>query len=391
MQTLKNLLEGVLTQPTAPFRESWVKRACLSFCDDLKLPTWEDSTGNLWVGARSKSEATKTGLVFVAHMDHPGIVVKSFERRGKKIFAHGQWLGGGPMDIRNQEVKVFSDVNGLIALEGKVASFTKGARGPDVVKIEITPTPLAIAACTDQGFKSLGPWGACLWYSKKGVPKGVAFKNGEVVTKAADDLVGACGLIYALKQAGAPKGIAVLLTRAEESGFHGTIEVLRKKILNPLRTMMVSIETSSQLPLGGELGKGPVLRLGDKATVFDPGFTYWMQQQAAELAKREKKFTYQRRVMDGGTCEATAFNCYGFRVAGVSVPLKNYHNMSPSGRAEPESVSLRDVERLTLLVSHTMKSFKRAMCKSQRHDIFKSYLGKLIENQNEHMKYFKGI
>src|SRR5438045_656859 len=94
-QILDSLLDGILTQPTAPFRESWVKRACLSYCYDLGLPVWEDAVGNLWVGARSAAEARKSSLVFVAHLDHPGIVIKKFTQSRGKIYAQGKWLGGG--------------------------------------------------------------------------------------------------------------------------------------------------------------------------------------------------------------------------------------------------------------------------------------------------------
>ena len=62
-----------------------------------------------------------------------------------------------------------------------------------------------------------------------------------------------------------------------------------------------------------------------------------LASQSATLAKASSRFKYQRRVMDGGTCEATAFGVAGFQVAGISTPLKNYHNMSPSGRPEPEA------------------------------------------------------
>ena len=35
--------------------------------------------------------------------------------------------------------------------------------------------------------------------------------------------------------------------------------------------------------------------------------------------------------MDGGTCEGTAANAYGFRTIAMSVPLGNYHNQSFEG------------------------------------------------------------
>lgn len=387
---LYELLDGVLTQPTAPFRESWVKRAILSFCKERGLPVYEDEIGNLWAGARSFAEARRASLVFVAHLDHPGMVVTGFRQRAGRILARAIWLGGGPMDIRNHEVKIFSDVNALTVLDGVVLSHNCGPRGPKDVELEIKPSGLGRAACTPQGLKALGPWGACLWYRKQGVPAGVAQRHGLCISKAADDLVGACALLEALTRSDAPRGVVALLTRAEESGFHGTIAVLKKGWLDPARTLMVSVETSAQLP-SAAAGRGPVVRLGDRATVFSSAFVYWVQEQAALLAARGEGFQYQRQVMDGGTCEATPFNCHGFQVAGISTPLLNYHNIAPNGRAEPEAVALSDVEGVVSLAAALMKNHRAAHAQSIQKSAYSSFMKKLDRNQREHERYFKGI
>ena len=390
MANMSQLLEDVLMQPTAPFRESWVKRSVASICADARLPLFEDDIGNLWVGARNLREAHRASLVFVAHLDHPGIVITGFRQTPSRILATGTWLGGGPMDIRSFDVKVFSDVNGLTVLDGVVSSHTKGPRGAKDVEIEIKPSALARAACTLTGLKSLGPWGACLWYRKQGVATGVVKRKERWVTKAADDLVGVCALMAGYARAGKPRGVVALLTRAEESGFHGTLAVLEKKLLNPKKTLMISVETSSQLP-GAELGKGPVVRLGDRATIFSSAFVYWTQARAAELAARDKSFKYQRRVMDGGTCEATPFNCFGFQVAGISTPLHNYHNIAASGRPEPEAVDVGDVEGLTKLIAHLMKSHRASHAQTLQKGAYAEFMAKLMKNQKEHHKYFDGF
>jgi endoglucanase len=48
---------------------------------------------------------------------------------------------------------------------------------------------------------------------------------------------------------------------------------------------------------------------------------------ATELASENRDFRFQRRLMDGGTCEATAFCAAGYRAGGLALPLGNYHNM----------------------------------------------------------------
>src|SRR6185437_14124322 len=101
---------------------------------------------------------------------------------------------------------------------------------------------------------------------------------------------------------------------------------------------------------GAEIGKGPVVRLGDRYTVFDSGAL----RIFSELALKRLPDKHQRRVMDGGTCEATAATVYGIPCVGISVPLGNYHNQSfeggPDSRGDlgpaPEFVHREDIAGL---------------------------------------------
>ena len=51
--------------------------------------------------------------------------------------------------------------------------------------------------------------------------------------------------------------------------------------------------------------------------------------------------------MSGGTCEATAYQLYGYRTAALCVALGNYHNCGPNHQIAPEYVSVDDVVRTT--------------------------------------------
>ena len=86
------------------------------------------------------------------------------------------------------------------------------------------------------------------------------------------------------------------------------------------------------------MGDGPILRVGDKTSVFDHVVT-------AELAAaaEDAKITVQRCLMSGGSCEATAFRLYGVRCGALCVALGNYHNCGPDERVESEYVSIDDV------------------------------------------------
>jgi endoglucanase len=161
------------------------------------------------------------------------------------------------------------------------------------------------------------------------------WQKGELIyTKAADDLVGAyviTQLALGLKKRKAQnENFIGLLTRAEEVGFIGAIGHFDLGWLEVKQTsrpiLCVSLETSRTLP-GAIVGKGPVVRLGDRATVFDSGSL----QVFSKLAKTILPDAHQRRIMDGGTCEATVATAYGFPAVGISIPLGNYHNQSFEG------------------------------------------------------------
>src|SRR5574341_2606250 len=84
------LLQRLLSLPTAPFHESFVR----SFlCDELKQAGIEfalDGFGNLIAGSGDAEDA----VACVAHMDHPGFEVVGV--RGDRVEA--EWFGGVATD-----------------------------------------------------------------------------------------------------------------------------------------------------------------------------------------------------------------------------------------------------------------------------------------------------
>ena len=50
----------------------------------------------------------------------------------------------------------------------------------------------------------------------------------------------------------------------------------------------------------------------------------------------------QRCLLDGGTCEATAYQLYGYTCAAASLALGNYHNVTPEGTIAAEFVAIDD-------------------------------------------------
>jgi endoglucanase len=351
LETLKHSLHFILSKPTAPFRETQVMSALKLLCNEAQLPFVQDNFGNIWINVKNFSDLKNVNLLVVAHTDHPGIVIEKIER--KKLY--GKWLGGGPKDIQNSIFEVFSE---NVSTFAKVVSHTSGPRGPDKVILEL----LANFNFYKKEIKKLG---ACLSFESNKIKDNIIFKNNQCITKAADDLAGTvCSFLAlkeALKESKNLRKTALLFTRAEESGFHGTLYVLRKKILNSKKTKILSIEASSRLSPNGLPDFGPILRLGDRMTLFNHDFTYALESIAKKIQAQDKNFKYQKRIMDGGACEASAFNLYGFKVSGISLPLINYHNQylphsffdsknlyskNYKDKPHPEAVSINDIKNL---------------------------------------------
>jgi endoglucanase len=119
--------------------------------------------------------------------------------------------------------------------------------------------------------------------------------------------------------------VSLLFTRAEEVGFIGAIAACQARSI-PARARLICLETSRSFP-ESPLGAGPIVRVGDRTSVFDPSLTNAISALMAEYQRSRPDFIWQRRLMPGGTCEATAFGAFGHLATCLCLPLGNYHNM----------------------------------------------------------------
>jgi putative aminopeptidase FrvX len=112
---------------------------------------------------------------------------------------------------------------------------------------------------------------------------------------------------------------------------------------------VIAIECSSRQPAAPQ-GAGVIIRVGDRASIFNSALTYFLGQQADELKKKDRKFQYQRALMPGGVCEATVYDVYGYTAASLCVALGNYHNMDvKKGKIGPEYIDATDWKNMVKL------------------------------------------
>ena len=174
-------------------------------------------------------------------------------------------------------------------------------------------------------------------------------REGRVHARACDDLVGCAAIVWLmqeLEETAVEAEVYGVFTRAEEVGFVGAVTLARSGIL-PTSVSVISLETSSERGGQCRMGAGVIVRVGDRSSVFDPDVTAFLVECAKELP-------FQRALMSGGTCEASAYRVYGYTTGALCVALGNYHNCGDSGAIEAEFVDLSDVwsmSRLCLAVA----------------------------------------
>lgn len=343
----QTLTERLFNQPTAPFRESFVLAEIKSILEENKIPYFEDSVGQIIAGVTSpKKLKAKDHVAFFAHTDHPGFII---DEKISKTKYKATWYGGAPFStMEGKLVRIFSDVTADKYYKGTIRNFDASGNHREGIPFEIETTK----ELNDKAVKTKNYFGAFNF-------EGYKYRNGYVHTKCADDLAGcvmALGALIDVKKYKVP-AIAVF-TRAEEVGFVGCLHMIKSKVIS-MNTMVVSLEASRTLP-GALLGEGPVIRLGDASTLFDSNFSLFIQKQAQGLKAKDSKFKFQKRIMDGGSCEATALSQFGYKTMGLAVPLKNYHNMGVKGPA-PEIIHMDDADngrKLLAEVAKNLKSFK---------------------------------
>lgn len=305
---MADLLKSFCSIPTAPFAEYRVVDFVRGFVARRKnLNLREDRFGNLLIELRSRSRLPR--WVFTAHMDHPGFVAtKMMDGRTLKAAFRG-WVKADY--VQGTRVRFFDDLGEAagIVTAATVADYDQRAVPHEVtVRIDRAVAPGA-PGMFDQGTGR--------------------YRGGKFYCRACDDLGGGAACLAMLDRLirRPPKSpVAVLLTRAEEEGFIGAIAACEHRTLLKKTDRVIAIECSSEQAAAPQ-GAGVIIRVGDRASIFNSALTYFLGQQAEELKKGDRKFLYQRALMPGGVCEATVYDVYGYTAASLCVALGNYHNM----------------------------------------------------------------
>ncbi len=343
-----------LTQiPTASGREdgviAWV-HAWVSDRPHLQIEA--DARGNLVLSAmpaaeakgRSARGATRARrvppappLFITAHLDHPAFVVERVDQRAGSFELS---FRGGVQDVFFEHAPITVHAGG-------------GARLPAT----LTGKPAATSPLGTVYTAELDPGAGSLAGVRKGdiatwtMPGSAIDGRGILHAPACDDLAAAAAALCTLDEYLAPANpgtgtnaspqpradVRVLLTRAEEIGFIGALAACRLGTM-PKGSRVLALENSRAFP-ESPIGGGPVVRVGDRLSIFTPWLTAASarraeeafggpaQPTAAQGQAAAAKRPWQRKLMQGGACEATVFCHAGYDATCLCLPLGNYHNM----------------------------------------------------------------
>lgn len=354
-------LREVAQLPTASGREerviTWIEHW---LADRPSLRLTRDAAGSMHI-ARA-DEPPGRPMYFTAHLDHPAFVV---ERIVAPDVVQCSFRGGVMDPYFVDAPIVIHDGTGAThraALFGEPRTGEPDPRGrPDPFKHYMAELlhPTDAIRIGDVGVWDVGP---------------SEIIEGLFHAPACDDLAALAAALAAydvLLAAPAAQPTRLLFTRAEEIGFVGAIGACRAGTM-PRDSRVIALENSRSFadsPIGG----GPIVRVGDRLSIFTPRLTDAVARRAEEIAGGPAQVTatqraaegppwkWQRKLMAGGACEASVFCAAGYEATCICLPLGNYHNMADleavqngvpgaSAKVAREFISVSDFEGLVDLL-----------------------------------------
>jgi len=295
------------------------------------LTCTRDRAGNMHIAAAKEPPTNARPIYFTAHMDHPAFVV---ERIVAPEVVELSFRGGVMDDYFPNADILIHDQHGH-AHKAQLFGDPKPGEKPSPFKhymAELSlvhphpPLPADKIAVGDVAVWDVG-------HSE--------IIEGNLHGLACDDLAALAAAVAAYEclpfdELSHP--VRLLLTRAEEIGFIGAIGACRETTM-PKDARVIALENSRSFadsPIGG----GPIVRVGDRMSIFHPGLTDAIAKRAEDIAggpatvassqkyTQATKWKWQRKLMAGGACEASVFCTWGYEATCVCLPLGNYHNMA---------------------------------------------------------------
>lgn len=308
--------EKLLKQLTQLFGVSGFESEVADFIEKEAAPyadeIMKDAVGNLIVLKKGSGGQHKKKIMFAAHMDEIGLMVKKIESDGRLRVCNLGWNWTG--SAYNSRVRFQNGVTGVVSCQGTIE---EAANKAEKLYIDIGATSKEDA----QQYVNIGdPCGYMGEY--------LSLKNDRICSKSLDNRIGCYQLLEALKEnKGGPNDIYYVFCVQEELGCRGSKPAAER--IRPDIGVAVDISPAHDYPCdlegSNEVDGGIGIKICDPSVVCDPEVV-----QAMLTCCEEQKISYQREVIDKGGTDASSMNLSGFgvRAGGIVVVTRYPHSQS---------------------------------------------------------------
>ena len=303
---------------------SFIKKEAAPYADEII----RDAVGNLIVLKKGTGGGKGKRIMFAAHMDEIGFMVKKIESDGRlRVCSLGwNWTGSA----YNSRVRFRNGMTGVVSCQGTIE---EAANNSGKLYIDIGATSKEDA----------------LQYVNIGDPCGymgeyLSLKNDRICSKSLDNRIGCYQLLQALKEnQGGPNDIYYVFCVQEELGCRGSKPAAER--IRPDIGVAVDISPAHDYPCdlegSNEVDGGIGIKICDPSVVCDEDVV-----QAMLACCEEHQIPCQREVIDKGGTDASSMNLsgVGVRAGGIVVVTRYPHSQSAV-------VSKKDIEAGIDLIS----------------------------------------
>ena len=286
----------------------FIEKEAAPYADEMMT----DAVGNLIVLKKASGSGHGKRIMFAAHMDEIGFMVKKIESDGRLQVCNLGWNWTG--SAYNGRVIFQSGVTGVVSCQGTIEEAANNA-GKLYIDIGATSKEDALQ------YVNIGD--ACGYMGEY-----LSLKNDRICSKSLDNRLGCYQLLEALKEnKGGPNDIYYVFCVQEELGCRGSKPAAER--IRPDIGVAVDISPAHDYPCdlegSNEVDGGIGIKICDPSVVCDADIVRAMLDCC-----EKQKIPHQREVIDKGGTDASSMNLSGFgvRAGGIVVVTRYPHSQS---------------------------------------------------------------
>lgn len=270
----------------------------------------KDAVGNLIVLKKGTGGGKR--MMFAAHMDEIGFMVKKIEADGRLRVCNLGW--NWTSSAYNSRVRFQNGMTGVVSCDGKIE---EAANKAGKLYIDIG------AKSKEDALQYVNVGDVCGYMGEY-----LSLQNDRICSKSLDNRIGCYQLLEALKEnKGCPNDIYYVFCVQEELGCRGSKPAAER--IRPDIGVAVDISPAHDYPCdlegSNEVDGGIGIKICDPSVVCDGEVV-----RAMIACCEEQKIPYQREVIDQGGTDASSMNLSGLgvRAGGIVVVTRYPHCQS---------------------------------------------------------------